>query len=172
MLAKYCSKFSKLGFNSTWTENFQMYKLEFEKAEEPEIKSPTSVGSYKKQDNSRKTSTSALLTMLKPLTVWITTNYGKFWKRWEYQTTWPAWEICMQVKKQQLEPDMEQWTGSKLGKEYVKYVYFHSAYLIYMQSTSWEMPDCIKHKGIKFARRHINNLRYADDSNLVSEREE
>ena len=50
----------------------------------------------------------------KPLTVWITTNCGKFWKRWEYQTTWPAsWEICMQVKKQQLELDMEQQTGSK-----------------------------------------------------------
>ena len=52
----------------------------------------------------QKTSTSALSTMPKPLTVWITTNYGKFWKRWEYQTTWPAsWEICMQVRKQQLE---------------------------------------------------------------------
>ena len=56
----------------------------------------------------------ALLTMPKPLTVWIITNCGKFWKRWEYQTTWPAsWEICMQVKKQQLELDMEQQTGSK-----------------------------------------------------------
>ena len=57
------------------------------------------------------------------LTVWITTNCGKFFKRWEYQTTWPAsWEICIQVKKQQLELDMEQ-TGSKLGKEYVKAIY-------------------------------------------------
>ena len=67
-----------------------------------------------KQENSRKTSISALLTMPKPLTVWITINCGKFWKRWEYQTTWSAsWEICMQVRKQQLEPDMEQQTGSK-----------------------------------------------------------
>ena len=58
----------------------------------------------------------ASLTMPKPLTVWITTNCGKLFKRWEYQTTWPAsWEICMQVKKQQLELDMEQQTGSKLG---------------------------------------------------------
>ena len=57
---------------------------------------------------------SALLTMPKPLTVWITRNCGKFWKRWKYQTTWPAfWEICMQVRKQQLELDMEQQTGSK-----------------------------------------------------------
>ena len=61
-----------------------------------------------------KTSISALLTMPKPLTVWITTNCGKFWKRWEYQTTWPgSWETCMQVRKQQLELDMEQQTGSK-----------------------------------------------------------
>ena len=75
--------------------------------------------------------------MLKPLTVWITTNWGKFLKRCEYKTTLPAsWEICMQVKKQQLEPDMEQWTASKLGKEYVKAVYCHPAYLTYMQSTS------------------------------------
>ena len=59
--------------------------------------------------------------MPKPLIVWITTNCGKSWKRWEYQTTLPAsWEICMQVKKQQLELDMEQQTGSKLGKEYVR----------------------------------------------------
>ena len=57
---------------------------------------------------------SALLTMPKPLTVWITINCGKFWKRWEYQTTWPtSWEIYMQVRKQQLELDMEQQTGSK-----------------------------------------------------------
>ena len=70
--------------------------------------------SWKKQESSRKTSISALLTMPKPLTVWITRNCGKFWKRWEYQTTWPAsWEICMQVRKQQLELDMEQQTGSK-----------------------------------------------------------
>ena len=80
----------------------------------------------------QKTSTSALLIMPKSLTVWITTNCGKFWKRWEYQTTWPAsWGVCMQVRKQQLELDMEQQTGSKLGKEYVKAVYCHLAYLTY-----------------------------------------
>ena len=102
------STFSKSGFNSTWTKNFQMFKLDLEKTEEPEIKLPTSVGSSKKQESSRKTSTTALLTTSKPLTVWITTNCGKFWKRWEYQTTWPAsWEICIQVRKQQLELDKE-----------------------------------------------------------------
>ena len=92
-----------------WTVNFQMFKLDLEKAEESEIKLSTSIGSSKKQESSRKTSTSALSTMPKPLAVWITTNCGKFFKRWEYQTTWPAsWEICMQVKKQQLGLNMEQ----------------------------------------------------------------
>ena len=94
--------------------NFQMFKLILEKTEEPEIKLPTSAGSLEKQESSRKTSISALLTIPKPLTVWITINCGKFWKRWEYQTTWPAsWETCIQVKKQQLEVDMEQQSGSK-----------------------------------------------------------
>ena len=85
-----------------------------EKVEEPEIKLPTSAGSLKKQESSRRTSISVLLTMPKPLTVWISINCGKFWKRWEYQTTWPAfWETCVQVRKQQLELDMEKQTGSK-----------------------------------------------------------
>ena len=85
--------------------------------------------------------------MPKSFDVWITTNCGKFLKSWEYQTTWPAsWEICMQVKKQQLELDMEQWNGSKLGKEYIKAVYCYSAYITYMQSTSCEMLGWIKHK--------------------------
>ena len=69
------------------TMNFHTFKLELGKTEEPEIKFPTSVGSQKNQENSIRTSTSASLTMLKPLTVWITTNCGKFFKRWEYQTT-------------------------------------------------------------------------------------
>ena len=72
------------------TENFQMYKLGLEKAEEPETKLPTSAGSSKKQESSRKTSISALLATPNLLTVWITTYYGKFFKRWEYQTTLPA----------------------------------------------------------------------------------
>ena len=114
-----------------------MFKLVLEKAEEPEIRLPASVGSLKKQDSSRKTS--ALLTTQKPLNVWITTNYGKFWKTREYKATLsPSWEICMQVKKQQLKPDMEEQTGSKLGKEYIKVVYCHPAYLTSMQSASCE----------------------------------
>ena len=95
----------------------------------------------------QKTSTSASLTTLKSLTVWITTNCGKLLKRWEYQTTRPAsWEICMQVRKRQLELDMEQETGSKLVKEYVKAVYCHTAYLTSMQSTSWETLGWMKHR--------------------------
>ena len=130
-----------------WTKNFQMFKLVLKKAEEPEIKLPTSAGSSKKQESSRKTSSYALLTMPKPLTVWITINCGKFWKRWEYQTTWTAfWETCVQVRKQQLELDMEQQTGSKKEKEYVKAVYCHPAFLTYMQSTSWETLGWKKHK--------------------------
>ena len=67
--------------------------------------------------------------------------------RWEYQTILPvSWEICMQVKKQQLEPDMEQQTGSKLGREYIKAVYCHPAYLIYLQSASCKIPGWMKHK--------------------------
>ena len=94
--------------NSMWNKYFQMFKVNLEKAEEPEIKLPTSVGSSKKQESSRKTSSSASLTTLNPLTVWITTNCGKLFKRWEYQTTLLAsWETCMQVKKQQLELELD-----------------------------------------------------------------
>ena len=80
----------------------------------------------------------------------------------------------MQVRKQQLEMDMEQQTGSKQEKEYIKTVYCHPAYLTYMQSTSWEMLGWMKHKleSIKIAGRNINNLRYADDTTLMTESEE
>ena len=126
--------------------NFHMFNLDLEKAEEPEIKFPTSTGSSKKQESSRKT-LFLLCWLCKALTVWITINCGKFWKRWEFQTTWPAsWETCMQVRKQQLELDMEQQTGSRSGKEYIKAVYCHPAYLTSMQSTSWETLDLMKHK--------------------------
>ena len=112
-----------------------MFKLVLEKAEEPEIKLSTSTGSLKKQESSRRTSISALLTVPRPLTVWITKNWKPF-----------SWEICMQVRKQQLELDMEQQNGSKLGKKYVKSVYCHPSYLTSMQSTSWEMLGWKKHK--------------------------
>jgi len=95
-LASLCSKSFKLGFSNTWTENFQMYNLDLEKAEEPEIKLPTPLHHRETKGIPEKTSTPALLTMLKPLTMWIRTNCGKFFKRWEYQTTLPvSWEtVC------------------------------------------------------------------------------
>ena len=130
--SKVSLKFSKLNFNSMWSMNFQMFKLDLEKAEEPEIKLPTLLDNRKSKGipEKKKTSTSASLTMPKPLIVWITTNCEKFLKKLEYQTTLPAsCRACMQVQKQQLEWDMEQWYGSKLGKEYIKAVHCHSAYL-------------------------------------------
>ena len=116
--------------------------------------------------------------MPKPLTVWITINCRKFLKRWEYQTTWPAsCEICVQVKKQQLETDMEQWTGSKLAKVYVKAVNCHSAYLtlifiLYAEYITQNARLDEAQAGIKIARRSINNLRYADDTTLIPESKE
>ena len=84
---------------------------------------------------------------VKAFDLWITTNCGKFFKRWEYQTILSAsWEMCMQVKKQHLELDMEQQTGSKSGKEYDKAIHCHPAYLTYMQSTACEMLGWMKHK--------------------------
>ena len=78
----------------------------------------------------------------------------------------------MQVRKQQLELDMEQQTGSKSGKKYIKALYCHPAYLTYMQSTSWEMLGYEAQAGIKIAGKIINNLRYADDTTLMAESEE
>ena len=109
--------------------------------------------------------------------VWITTNCGKFLKKWEYQTNYltsVSWETCMQVKKQQLEPDMEHQTGSKLGKEYIKAIYCHHAYLTSMQTEyiMWNAGLEEAQAGIKIAGRNINNLRYADDTILSAESEE
>ena len=82
MLAKKCSKFSKPDFNSNMNHELPDVQVDLEKTEEPKIKLPTSIESSKNPETFRKTSTSALLTMPKPLTVWITTNCEKFFKRW------------------------------------------------------------------------------------------
>ena len=143
-----------------WTMNFWILKLDLEKAEEPEIKLPTSTGSSKSQRIPEK---HLFYWLLQSLRLWLsTTNCGKFFKIWEYQTALTAsWEICMQVKKQQLELDIEQQTGSKLCKEHVKAVYCHPAYLTYI---SCKMPGCMNTSRIKIARRNISNLRYTDDT--------
>ena len=91
-----------------------MFKLVLEKAEEPEIQLPTSAGSWKKQESSKKPIYFCFIDYAKAFDCVDHKNCEKFFKRWEYQTTWPAsWEICMQVRKQQLELDMEQQTGSR-----------------------------------------------------------
>ena len=142
-----------------------MFKLDLEKAEEPEIKLPTPVGSSKKQEF-QKNIYFFFIDYAKALTVWITKNCGKFLERWEYQTTWHAfWEICMQVKKKQWELDMEQKTRSKLGKEYIKAVYCHPAYLTYMQSTLWEMLGWMKHK---LESRLLGEISITSDMQMTS----
>ena len=106
--------------------------------------------------------------------VWITTNCGKFFKRWEYQTTLPAsWETYMQIKKQWLDPDMEQCTGSKLGKEYVKSVLFSPCLVnLYAEYIMWNSGLDEAQAGIKIAGRNINYLIYVDDTTLMAQSEE
>ena len=101
-------------------------------------------------------------------------NCGKFLERWEYQTTLlVSCKSCIWVEKQQLELDMEQGTGPKLGMVYDKGVYCYSAYLTYMQSTSCKSARLDESQaGIKIARRNINNLRYANDITLMAESKE
>ena len=127
----------------------------------------------KKQKNPRKTSTSASLTTLKPLTVWITTNSGKFLKRWEYQMTLPAsWETLCRSRTGQLERDMEQCTGWKIGKGLCQgYIYCHPACLTYAEYTIRNAALDESKSGLRIVRRSINNLRYADDTTLMTESE-
>ena len=124
-----------------------MFNLDLEKAEEPEIKLPTSAGSSKKQESSRKNIYFCLIDYAKAFDC---VDHNKLWKilhKREYQTISPAsWEICMRIRKQELELDMEQHNGSKSGEEYIKAVYCYPAYLIYMQGTSHETLGWMKHK--------------------------
>ena len=119
------------------------------------------------------TTNCALLAMPKPLTVCITINCGKFWKRWEYQTTWPAsWETYMQVRKKQLELEMQQhWFQIKKGvcQGYILSPCLFNLYAEYiMRNTGLEETQA----RIKIAGRNINNLRYSDDTTLMAESEE
>ena len=115
----------------------------------------------------------ALLTMPKPLTVWITINFGNFWRRWECQTTWPAsWETCMQVRKQQLELDMKQdWfqIGNRVCQGSILSLCSFNSYSVYIMRNT-ELKEA--QAGIKFSRRNINNLRCADDTTLMAESKE
>ena len=136
-----------------------MYKLDLEKTEEPEIKLPTSAGSLEKQKNSRKASISALFDYAKAFDC---VNHNKLWeilKEIEYQTTFPdSWKTCMQIKKQQLEPDMKWQIGSKLRKEYVKACILSSC--LFNWNTEYLMQNARLDEaqvGNKIAGRNINN---------------
>ena len=123
-----------------------MYKLGIEEAEEPEIKFSIS-SNHRKTREFQENIYYCFNDYAKAFDSVDHKNYGKLLKTWEYQTTLPdSWETCMWVKKQQLESNMEEGTGSKLGKEYDKAVYCHPAYLTSMQSTSCEMPAWVNHK--------------------------
>ena len=151
--------------------NFQMFKLVLEKAEEPEIKLPTSAGSLKKQESSRKTSISALLTMPKPLTVCITINCGKFWKKMGI----PDHLTCL-LKNLYAGQEATVKTGHgitdwfQIGKGVRQGCIFSlclfNLYAEYiMRNAGLEEAQA----GIKIAGRNINNLRYADDTTLKAE---
>ena len=110
---------------------------DYSESEEPEFKFPTFIASWRKQGNSIKTSTSASLTVQKPLIVWITTNYRKLLKRWEYQTTLPvSWETCMQVKKQQ-NLTWNNWLAQNWER---------SPTNLYIVTFICEVPGWVKHK--------------------------
>ena len=139
-----------------------MFKLVLEKAEEPEIKLPTSIESSQKEESSRKTSTSALLTMPKPLTVWIATNYGKFLKKWEYQSS--LLRNLYAGQEATVRTGHVTQTGSKLVNEYYKDVYFQPAFLTFIQSTSCEMLDWMNHK---LGSRLLGEISISSDRKLT-----
>ena len=170
MLVKQCSKFSKPGFSSTWAMNFQMFNPVLEKAEEPQIKLPISTGSWKKQESSRKTSISALFTVPKPLTVWITINCGKFWERWEYQNhlTCLLKNLCASqeatVRTGHGTTDWFQ-IGKGVHQGCILSPCLFNLYAEYiMQNARLDETKA----GNKIAGRNINNLRYADDTILMA----
>ena len=171
-LARLYSKSFRLGFSSTWTKNYQMYKLYFKEAEEPEIKLPVFIESWRKQGTFRRTFTSISLTTLKSCIVWITIICGKFLKRWEYQITLPVfWETCVQIKKQQLEPYMEQLTWFQIRKGvWQGYILSPCLFNLYAEYIKKNVRLHESQAGIKTAGRNTNNLTYAwDDTTLMAE---
>ena len=162
-----------LDLNSMWTKNFQMYKLNLEKAEEPEIKLPISIGSSKKQENSRKTSTSASFTMLKLLTVWITTN----WKILKEMGI-PDHLTCLlrnldagQEATVRTRHGTMDW--SKIGKGvHQGCILSPCLFNLYAEYIIQNAGQQEAQAGIKIAGRNIDNLGYADDTTLKAESKE
>ena len=153
-----------------------MSKLNLEKAEETEIKLPTSAGSLKKQEGSRKMSICTLLTMPKPLTVWITANCGKFLKSWEYHTTLPPY-LPPEKSVGRLRSNSQNWTRNNglfqnwkgVCQDCILVPCLFNLYAEYiMQNVGVDEAEA----GMKIARRNINNLTYADDTTLMAESEE
>ena len=147
-----------------------MFKLVLEKSGEPEIKLPTSAGSWKKQESSRKTSISALLAMPKTLTVWITINCRKFWNRWEYLTLLLRKLYAGQEATVRMGHGTTDWfqIGKEVRQGCILPPCLFSLYTEYiMRNAGLEEAK----PGINIARRNINNLRYADDTTLMAERE-
>ena len=131
---------------------------------------PTSVGSQKKQESYRKIS-SAFLTTPKHLTVWITTNYGKFLKRWDYQTTWPAsWEADQEATVRTGHGTTD-WFQIRKGVRQGCIFSYH-LFNLYVEYTMWNTGQDKTQAGIKIVGRNINNLRYADDTTFMAESKE
>ena len=151
-----------------WNKNFQIFRLGLEKTEDPEIKFPKSTGSLKKQGSSRKTFTSALLTMPKLLTVWIIINYGKFLKTWEYQTTLPASLYAGQEATVRTVHVKTDW--SKIEEDVHQGWTLAPTYLTYMQSASCAIPSWMKHK---LESRFAGEITItSDDTTLMAQSEE
>ena len=152
------------------TKNFQMFKLDLQKAEEPETNLPTSIVSQKKQKNPRKTSTSASLTTLKPFTVWITTN----WKILKEMGI-PNYLTCLLKRCAGQEATVRTGTtdwfqiGKGVHQGCILSPCFLNLYAEYIMQNA-ELNEA--QAGIKIVRRNINNLRYADDTALMAESEE
>ena len=153
-------KILQAGLQSMWTVNFQMFKLYLEKTEEPEMKFSTSVGSSKKHESSRKTSTTALLTTPKPLTVWVTTNCGKFFKRWEYQTCLLRSLCAAQEATVRTGHGTTDWF--QVGQRVLSFCLLS----LYAEYIMWNARLDEAQAGMKIAGGNISNLRYADDITL------
>ena len=152
-----------------------MFKVDLEKAEGPEVKLTTSVGSSKKQESSRKTSTSALLTIPKPLTVWIRTNCGKFFKRWEYQTDHVTCLLRNLYAGQEATVRIGHGTTDwfKIGKGVHRGCILSPC--LFNLNVEYIMQNARLNEaqvGIKIGGRNINNLRFADDTTIMAESKE